>query len=108
MVTGKPIEITDEDFDNALRENAFVIVDFWADWCRPCHALAPVLKDLAEKYAGQVVFAKIDTEANPRKMTEYGVMGLPTLLFFKKGALVDTVVGAMPKAMLDQRIQKHL
>ena len=107
-VLDKPIHVTDDDFDKVVRENRYVVVDFWAEWCRPCHAIAPTIDDLAKRYAGKVVFAKINSDDNQRKFQEYGVMGIPTLLFFRDGKLVDQVIGAKPKAQLEQRVVKHL
>jgi len=107
-VHDKPIHITDDDFDKVIKENKSVIVDFWAEWCRPCHAIAPMIDDLARKYAGKVLFAKINSDENQKKFQEYGVMGIPTLLFFKDGKLVDQVIGAMPRGPFEQRVLKHL
>ena len=107
-VHDKPIHITDDDFDKVIKGNKYVIVDFWAEWCRPCHAIAPMIDDLARKYAGKVLFAKINSDENQKKFQEYGVMGIPTLLFFKDGKLVDQVIGAMPRGPFEQRVLKHL
>ena len=107
-VLDKPIHVTDDDFDKVVRENRYVVVDFWAEWCRPCHAIAPTIDELAKRYAGKVVFAKINSDENQKKFQEYGVMGIPTLLFFKDGKLVDQVIGAMPKGPFEQRVLKHL
>ena len=107
-VNDKPIHITDNDFDKVIKENRYVIVDFWAEWCRPCHAIAPMIDDLAKKYAGKVLFAKINSDENQNKFQEHGVMGIPTLLFFKDGKLVDQVIGAMPRGPFEQRVLKHL
>ena len=104
----KPVHVTDDDFDKVIKENKYVIVDFWAEWCRPCHAIAPMIDDLARKYAGKVLFAKINSDENQKKFQEYGVMGIPTLLFFKDGKLVDQVIGAMPRGPFEQRVLKHL
>jgi len=92
-VLDKPIHVMDDTFDKVIRENRYVVVDFWAEWCRPCHAIAPTIDELARRYAGKVVFAKINSDENQRKFQEYGVMGIPTLLFFKDGKLVDQVIG---------------
>jgi len=108
MVQDTPIHITDTDFDRVMKENAYVIVDFWAEWCRPCHAIAPMIDEFAKKYAGKVVFAKINSDENQVKFQEYGVMGIPTLLFFRGGKLVDQIIGAMPKGPFEQRLLKHL
>ena len=108
MVQDRPIHVTDADFDRVVKENAYVIVDFWAEWCGPCKAIAPMIEGLAKKYAGKVVFAKINSDENQTKFQEFGVMGIPTLLFFKGGKLVDQVIGAMPKGPFEQRVVKHL
>ena len=108
MVQDHPIHITDADFDRVMKENPYVIVDFWAEWCRPCHAIAPMIDELAQKYAGKVLFAKINSDDNQVKFQEFGVMGIPTLLFFRGGKLVDQVIGAMPRGPFEQRVLKHL
>jgi len=108
MAQDRPIHVTDADFDRVVKENAYVIVDFWAEWCGPCKAIAPMIEDLAKKYAGKAVFAKINSDENQTKFQEFGVMGIPTLLFFKGGKLVDQVIGAMPKGPFEQRVVKHL
>ena len=107
-VLDKPIHVTDDDFDKVVKENRYVVVDFWAEWCRPCHAIAPTIDELAKRYAGKVVFAKINSDENQVKFQEFGVMGIPTLLFFRNGKLVDQVIGAMPKGPFEQRLVKHL
>jgi len=104
----KPIKVTDADFDKVIKEKPLVIVDFWAEWCVPCRAIAPIVEDLAKKYAGQVTFAKLNTDENPEVPQRYMVMGIPTLLFFKGGKLVDQVVGAMPRAPFEARVKKQL
>lgn len=103
-----PVAITDAEFDGFVGSHPFVVVDFWAIWCGPCKAIEPSIKDLAVKYAGKVTFAKVDADANPTKLRQFGIMGIPTLLLFKGGVLVDTIVGAMPKSGIEARIQKHL
>jgi len=103
-----PIHVTDADFDRVVKENPYVVVDFWADWCAPCRAIAPTIEDLAKRYAGQVTFAKINSDENPKKVTEYMIMGIPTILFFRDGKLVDQVIGAMPRHMFEERVKKHL
>jgi len=103
-----PVPITDQEFDGFIEKTPFVVVDFWAEWCGPCKALDPIVKDLAVKYDGKVTFAKVDADTNPTKIRTYGIMGIPTLLVFKGGRLVDTIVGAVPKAKLESVIQKHL
>src|SRR5204863_117792 len=85
-----------------------VLVDCWAEWCAPCRAIAPMIDGLAKTYAGKVTFVKLNTDENPRVPQQFMVMGIPTLLFFKDGKLVDQVVGAMPKGPFEARLKKHL
>src|SRR2546428_13454862 len=108
LMDDKPIKVTDADFDKVIKGKPLVIVDFWAEWCAPCRAVGPIVEDLAKKYAGQVTFAKLNTDENPEVPQRYMVMGIPTLLFFKGGKLVDQVVGAMPRAPLEERVKKQL
>jgi len=104
----KPVHVTDDEFDQVIEENPYVVVDFWAEWCAPCRAIAPIVEDLARKYAGKVTFAKVNTDENPKIPQKFMVMGIPTLLFFKAGKLVDQVVGAMPRGPFEERVKKHL
>jgi len=107
-VVDKPIHVTDADFEKVIKEYPNVIVDFWAEWCAPCRAIAPMIDDLAKKYAGKVVFVEVNTDENPKTPQQYMVMGIPTLLFFKNGKLVDQVVGAMPRGPFEERVKKYL
>lgn len=107
-MTDKPIHVTDADFDQVVKENPYVVVDFWAEWCAPCRAIEPIIEDLAKKYAGKIKFAKLNSDENPKKVQEYMVMGIPTILFFRDGKLVDQVVGAMPRGPFEDRVKRHL
>lgn len=104
----EPLELSDLNFKQFISSHDFVVVDFWAEWCAPCRAIAPVVKELAKQYAGKVVFGKLNVDENPRTASEYGIMSIPTLLFFRNGKPVDMVVGAVPKRYLESRIQQHL
>ncbi|MDW8083611.1 MAG: thioredoxin [Candidatus Caldarchaeum sp.] len=104
----EPVELNDLNFDEFVSKNNFVVVDFWAEWCAPCRAIAPVVKELAKQYAGKVVFGKLNVDENPRTASRFSIMGIPTLLFFKGGKLVDMVVGAVPKRVLEARISNYL
>ncbi|HLV72713.1 thioredoxin [Actinomadura hallensis] len=104
-----PITVTDATFeDEVLNSDTPVLVDFWADWCGPCRMIAPVLDQIAEEKAGKIKIAKLDYDANPETPNKYGVMGLPTLLLYKDGEVVEQIVGAKPKRALLQVIEPHL
>ncbi len=100
------LSVTDATFDSVVRANPNVVIDFWAEWCRPCRALDPVIETLAKKYAGKVLFGKVDADVNQAKFQEFGIMGIPTILLFRNGKLVDQIIGAIPSGPFDARIQK--
>jgi thioredoxin 1 len=100
------IHLAEQTFDGALAATeGLLIVDFWAEWCGPCRAIAPVLEELAEASDGRVTVAKVNVDENPGLAARYGIRSIPTILFFKEGKLVDRVVGAVPKAVLQQHIE---
>ena len=95
------IEVTDDTFTREVLESERpVLVDFWAEWCPPCHRLSPLLDELATEYEGRVRIVKLDVDANPRVTREYGVMSMPTLTVFHNGQIVVQTVGARPKPAL--------
>ena len=101
--------LSDSDFGTEVEQSkGLVLVDFWAEWCGPCRAIAPILEQLATGYAGRVRIAKLDVDANQKTTMQFNVRSIPALLFFKDGKHVDTVVGLMPKSALEARIDKHL
>ncbi len=105
----KPMPINDADFEaEVLKADVPVLVDFWAEWCGPCKAIAPALDELAEEYDGRIKIVKIDTEENLDVMVKYGVRGLPTLLIFKGGEQVDLISGAPGKKQLKESLEKAL
>src|SRR5947208_15439590 len=93
-----PIHVTDADFDKVVKEHPYVIVDFWAEWCAPCRAIAPMSEEPAKQYAGKVTFVKVNTDEHPRTPEQFMVMGIRTLLFCKGRKRIDQVGGAMPPA----------
>ncbi len=106
---GGPVAVTDQDFKTAIEEGqGLAVVDFWATWCGPCRLVAPVMEELARDYQGQVRVAKLDVDANPSTAMRYNIRSIPSILFFKDGKHVDTVVGAVPKAYLQRKVQEHL
>lgn len=103
------LELTDGNFQSTVLESdKLSMVDFWAVWCGPCIAVAPVVEKLAEEYKGKVVIGKVDVDNNPEVALQYGIRSIPTILFIKNGIVVDKQVGAVPKNVLEQKIQKHL
>ncbi len=105
----RPLAVTDGEFEQeVLQADTPVLVDFWAEWCAPCHQLDPIVADLAEEYDGRVKFVKIDTEENFDIPARYGILGLPALLVFKDGNKVDEIRGFRPKADLKRTLEKAL
>ncbi len=99
------IAVTDKEFDSeVLKASEPVLVDFWAEWCGPCKMLSPVIDELATELQGKVKVVKINIDQAPEAPTKYGVRGIPTLMLFKNGQVVDTRVGGMPKAQLAEWI----
>ena len=95
------VHLTEQNFDEALIANeGLVMVDFWAEWCGPCRAIAPALEELAAASEGRVTLMKVNVDENPGLAARYGIRSIPTILFFKEGAIVDRVLGAAPKAVL--------
>ena len=101
--------VTDRDFAQEVEQHEGVtMVDFWAAWCGPCHMIAPIVEEIAEEYYGGVKVTKLDVDANQDTAARFDVRSIPSILFFKNGQLVDTVVGVVPKAHLVEKIEQHL
>ncbi|HJO71911.1 MAG: thioredoxin TrxA [Rhodospirillales bacterium] len=104
-----PKPVTDDSFDaDVLKSETPVIVDFWAEWCGPCHQIAPALEELAEEMSDKVVVAKLNIDENPSTPSKYGVRGIPTLMLFKDGQVAATKIGALPKSKLVEWVESFL
>ena len=102
-------QITDTNFDKeVLKSNKLVLVDFWAAWCGPCKMVAPVIDEIADEYKDAVKVVKVNTDENPSTAASYGIRSIPTLLIFNKGHIIDTIIGAIPKSTVVNRIQECL
>lgn len=109
MEATHPVAITDATFAQEVEQyQGLAIVDFWATWCGPCHMVAPIMEQLAAEHQGKVKVVKLDVDANQRTAMRFNVRSIPSILFFKDGRHVDTLVGAYPKPAFDQKIQQHL
>jgi len=102
--TDKPVEVDDRTLDQFVETHPVVVLDCWAPWCGPCRMIAPIIEKLAKKYAGRIVFGKLNVDENQGTALKYRIMGIPTLLLFKNGRLVDRVVGFMPEGALERKV----
>lgn len=106
-MAGKVQEVLDSNFDTEVLQSSIpVLVDFWAPWCGPCKSIAPVLEELATEFGGKIKVVKVNVDDNPKTPTQYNVRGIPNLVFFKGGKVVDQIVGAVPKDQLVAAISK--
>ena len=105
----EPVVVTDNTFETeVVNSHIPVLVDCWAPWCMPCLMVAPILKEIAAEYDGQLKVAKLDVDQNSQIASQYGIMSIPTLMLFKNGKMVERLVGAMPKQQLMRKIKPHL
>lgn len=101
--------VTDKDFElNVLKASRPVLVDFWAEWCGPCRALAPTLEEVAGELAGRVTVLKMNVDENPETPARYGVRGIPTMILFKGGKILEQMVGNLPKENIKSTVEKHV
>jgi thioredoxin 1 len=105
----KPVEITDENFESeVINSDKPVLIDFWAVWCGPCKMIAPIVEELASEYDGKVKIGKLDVDSNQQTSIKFGVRSIPTLLLFKDGKLKDTIIGAVPKKNIVDKLNTVL
>jgi thioredoxin 1 len=105
----KPVEITDDNFKSeVLDSDKPVLIDFWAVWCGPCKLIAPVVEELASEYDGKIKVGKLDVDSNQQTSIKYGVRSIPTLLIFNNGNLKDTIIGAVPKKLIVEKLNAAL
>jgi thioredoxin 1 len=103
------VELTDKNFrEKVLESEKIVLVDFWAQWCGPCLAIAPMIEELSKEFDGKAVIGKLDVDNNPKIAQDYGIRNIPTLLFFKDGEVVDKQVGAVPKTVLSGKLNNYI
>lgn len=102
------IQITDANFETVIKDSNIVLVDFWAQWCGPCKAIAPMIDELATDFAGKITIGKLDIDVNGVTSQKFGVMSIPTLLIFKNGVVVDKMVGAPSKPVLAAKLAAQL
>ena len=102
------VTITSENFESLKNGAQPLVVDFWATWCGPCRMVAPIIAELAKTYEGKICVGKCDVEENEDLAAEFGIRNIPTILFFKNGQVVDKLVGAQPKAKIEEKVQALL
>ena len=100
--------LTDANFMRTVNKYPLVVVDVWAPWCAPCRIVSPVVAKLAQEYAGKAVFGKLNTAQNRVIPAQFKIKGIPTIMLFSKGRLADRIVGAVPRAVIESKIKKHL
>lgn len=105
----KPVTFTDSNFESeVIKSEVPVLVDFWAVWCGPCKMIAPIVDELAGDFEGKVKIGKLDVDENQQVAIQYGVRSIPTILLFKGGKVADTIIGAVPKAAIVEKINNQL
>jgi len=108
QVSNYPIVITDENFHEIVKANELLVVDFWAPWCGPCRMMGPIIQQLAAEYAGKVTLGKMNVDENQIVARKFGIMSIPTIVVFHRGAAVETIVGAYPKAHVEAVFKRYL
>lgn len=104
----KTVEITDANFEEVIKSDKPVLVDFWAEWCGPCKMIGPIVEEMAGDYDGKAIVGKVNVDTNPEVSAKFGIRSIPTLLVFKNGEIVDKHVGAAPKNILSQKLEAQM
>ncbi len=102
------LEITDAGFEDLLKSDKPLVIDFWAEWCGPCRMVGPIVEELAAEYEGKVTIGKVDVDNNDEITSKYGIRNIPTILFIKNGEVVDKQVGAAQKSVLAEKVENLL
>jgi len=103
----EPFHVTDANFEETIKKNKVVFIDFWANWCGPCRALAPTIQELAKEYAGKILIGKLDVDENSATAARFQVFSIPTMILFKDGLEAERLVGLCPKGRIADLLQKH-
>lgn len=104
----KPIVLSDETFTQFVEKHKLGVIDCWAPWCGPCQMVGPIIDELAKEYDGKIVFGKLNIDENQKVAIMFNIMSIPTILVFKDGDLADSIIGALPKQLLEQTIKQYL
>jgi thioredoxin 1 len=104
----EPVHVTDSNFNEIVKKNPLVLIDFWASWCGPCRALTPTIEELAKEYEGKILIGKLNVDENPDTAECFQVFSIPTLIMVKDGCEVDRIVGLVPKKHIETVLKKHL
>jgi thioredoxin 1 len=107
QMSTEPFHLTDANFDETIKKNKIVFVDFWANWCGPCRALAPTIVELAKEYSGKIIIGKLDVDENPISAEKFQVFSIPTMIVFKNGQEAERLVGLCPKNRINDTLKKH-
>lgn len=102
------IILSKDNFDETIKSNQVVVVDFWAEWCGPCKMFLPIMSELANDFEGKAVIAKVNVDENPDLAQQFGVMSIPNIIVFKDGEVVENITGVRPKPFIENLINKHL